>query len=175
MFFNFEPVSGVTNDFDVLNDVESFDSGEGENVDSLNIEEEDSFTFTIRSFLHSVPIHEDMRSKGFSGFWKLHGSILWKDKAIPTISIDGLQSSLHKWENSNLLSLASFQNPMALDFKCEEQEMMSLNISERITKTKRSKNSQKPTRNRNGKKKKESREKVDKSARDTMRFQPAKK
>ncbi|GJQ95199.1 reverse transcriptase domain-containing protein [Tanacetum coccineum] len=42
---------------------------------------------------------------GFSGFWKLHGSILWKDKAIPTISIDGLQSSLHKWENSNLLSL----------------------------------------------------------------------
>ncbi|GJZ90114.1 hypothetical protein Tco_0662041 [Tanacetum coccineum] len=27
---------------------------------------------------------------------KLHGSILWKDKAIPTISIDGLQSSLHK-------------------------------------------------------------------------------
>ncbi|GJY34473.1 hypothetical protein Tco_0418942 [Tanacetum coccineum] len=33
---------------------------------------------------------------GFSGFWKLHGSKLWKDKAIPTISIDGLQSSLHK-------------------------------------------------------------------------------
>ncbi|GJR91674.1 reverse transcriptase domain-containing protein [Tanacetum coccineum] len=42
----------------------------------------------------------------FSGFWKLHGSKLWKDKAIPTISIDGLQSSLHKWENSNLLSLS---------------------------------------------------------------------
>ncbi|GKB63261.1 reverse transcriptase domain-containing protein [Tanacetum coccineum] len=41
----------------------------------------------------------------FSGFWKLHGSILWKDKAIPTISIDDLQFSLHKWENSNLLSL----------------------------------------------------------------------
>ncbi|GJY49082.1 hypothetical protein Tco_0439038 [Tanacetum coccineum] len=33
---------------------------------------------------------------GFSGFWKLHDSILWKDKAIPTISIDELQSSLHK-------------------------------------------------------------------------------
>ncbi|GJV77971.1 reverse transcriptase domain-containing protein [Tanacetum coccineum] len=42
-------------------------------------------------------------SKKFSGFWKLHGSILWKDKAIPTISIDGLQSSLHKM--GNLLSL----------------------------------------------------------------------
>ncbi|GJS01908.1 reverse transcriptase domain-containing protein [Tanacetum coccineum] len=36
------------------------------------------------------------KTKRFSGFWKLHGSILWKDKAIPTISIDGLQSSLHK-------------------------------------------------------------------------------
>ncbi|GJU92943.1 hypothetical protein Tco_1317699 [Tanacetum coccineum] len=161
--FDFEPVVAVTNDFDVLNDVESFDSGEGENVDSLNIEEEDSFTFTIRSFLPFVTYPEvlpvsystgsedkifkpgifdkdafkDKSSKelapskalltlnvfdpphpplmdfhvtnafsGFSGFWKLHGSILWKDKAIPTISIDGLQSSLHKWENSNLLSLS---------------------------------------------------------------------
>ncbi|GJV24268.1 reverse transcriptase domain-containing protein [Tanacetum coccineum] len=54
--FDFEPVVAVTNDFDVLNDVESFDSGEGENVDSLNVEEEDSFTFTIRSFLPFVTI-----------------------------------------------------------------------------------------------------------------------
>ncbi|GJS58415.1 hypothetical protein Tco_0653199 [Tanacetum coccineum] len=29
----------------------------------------------------------------------LHGSILWKDKAMPTISIDGFQSSLHKVGN----------------------------------------------------------------------------
>ncbi|GJZ71183.1 reverse transcriptase domain-containing protein [Tanacetum coccineum] len=35
----------------------------------------------------------------FSGFWKIHGSILWKNKAIPTISIDDLQSSLHKWSD----------------------------------------------------------------------------
>ncbi|GJS84666.1 hypothetical protein Tco_0751207 [Tanacetum coccineum] len=56
--FNFEPVVAVTNDFDVLNDVESFDSGEGENVDSLNVEEEDSFTFTIRSFLPFVTYPE---------------------------------------------------------------------------------------------------------------------
>ncbi|GJW22566.1 reverse transcriptase domain-containing protein [Tanacetum coccineum] len=54
------------------------------------------------------------KTKRFSGFWKIHGSILWKNKAMPTISIDGLQSSLHK---------------------------------ERIEKTKRSKNDQKPTRN----------------------------
>ncbi|GJW94073.1 hypothetical protein Tco_0173745 [Tanacetum coccineum] len=52
--FDFEPVAAVANDFDVLNNDESFDSGEGENVDSLNVEEEDSFTFTIRSFLPFV-------------------------------------------------------------------------------------------------------------------------
>ncbi|GKF82776.1 hypothetical protein Tco_0244432, partial [Tanacetum coccineum] len=40
----------------------------------------------------------------FSEFWKIHGSKLWKDKAMPTISIDGLQSSLHK--EGNLLSLS---------------------------------------------------------------------
>ncbi|GJS35815.1 hypothetical protein Tco_0534197 [Tanacetum coccineum] len=56
--FDYEPVVAMTNDFDVLNDVESFDSGEGENVDSLNVEEEDSFTFTIRSFLPFVTYPE---------------------------------------------------------------------------------------------------------------------
>ncbi|GKA87239.1 reverse transcriptase domain-containing protein [Tanacetum coccineum] len=54
---------------------------------------------------YKTPSYWDVTPYRFSGFWKLHGSILWKDKAIPTISIDGLQSSLHKWENSNLLSL----------------------------------------------------------------------
>ncbi|GJZ38879.1 hypothetical protein Tco_0585442 [Tanacetum coccineum] len=52
-----------------------------------------------------MDFHVTKAFSGFSGFWMLHGSILWKDKAIPTISIDDLQSSLHKWENSNLLSL----------------------------------------------------------------------
>ncbi|GJU56129.1 hypothetical protein Tco_1229843 [Tanacetum coccineum] len=56
--FDFEPVAAVTNDFDVLNNDESFDSGEGGNVDSLNVEEEDSFTFTIRSFLPFVTYPE---------------------------------------------------------------------------------------------------------------------
>ncbi|GKG14688.1 hypothetical protein Tco_0354288, partial [Tanacetum coccineum] len=41
----------------------------------------------------------------FSGFWRIHGSKLWKNKAMPTISFDGLQSSLHKV--GNLLSLTS--------------------------------------------------------------------
>ncbi|GKF47485.1 hypothetical protein Tco_0137287, partial [Tanacetum coccineum] len=109
-------------------------------------EEEDTFTFTIRSFLPFVtypevlpasystesedkvfnpgifdndafkdksskelapskalltldvndPPHPPLMNFNVSGFWKLHGSILWKDKAIPIISIDGLQSSLHK-------------------------------------------------------------------------------
>ncbi|GJT07413.1 hypothetical protein Tco_0841875 [Tanacetum coccineum] len=44
----------------------------------------------------------------FSGFWKLHGSKLWKDKAIPTSSIDGFQSSLHKMGNLLSLSLSNY-------------------------------------------------------------------
>ncbi|GJR89245.1 reverse transcriptase domain-containing protein [Tanacetum coccineum] len=88
----------------------------------LNVEDVNSFAFIIWNFLpfftynKEFPFIFSFRSENFvfdpgiltiqfSGFWKLHGSILWKDKAIPTISIDGLQSSLHKWENSNLLSL----------------------------------------------------------------------
>ncbi|GJR67382.1 hypothetical protein Tco_0013447 [Tanacetum coccineum] len=43
--------------------------------------------------------------RGFPDFGCFMVQILWKDKAIPAISIDDLQSSLHKWENSNLLSL----------------------------------------------------------------------
>ncbi|GKF99640.1 hypothetical protein Tco_0301331 [Tanacetum coccineum] len=41
----------MTNDFDVLNNDEPFDLGGGENVVFLNVEEDDSFTFTIRTFL----------------------------------------------------------------------------------------------------------------------------
>ncbi|GJS30979.1 reverse transcriptase domain-containing protein [Tanacetum coccineum] len=44
------------------------------------------------------------KTKRFSGFWRIHGSKLWKNKAMPTISIDGLQSSLHKV--GNLISLS---------------------------------------------------------------------
>ncbi|GJS80314.1 hypothetical protein Tco_0730195 [Tanacetum coccineum] len=44
----------------------------------------------------------------FSGFWKgFHGSKLWKDKAMPTISIDDLQSSLHNVVNLLSLSLSN--------------------------------------------------------------------
>ncbi|GKF73321.1 hypothetical protein Tco_0219653 [Tanacetum coccineum] len=39
------------NNFDVLNNDESFDPREGENVVFINVEEDDSFTFTIRTFL----------------------------------------------------------------------------------------------------------------------------
>ncbi|GJY90902.1 hypothetical protein Tco_0506098 [Tanacetum coccineum] len=48
---NVEPDAPVTNDFDELNEEEPFDPGESENVVFLNVEEDDSFTFTIRTFL----------------------------------------------------------------------------------------------------------------------------
>ncbi|GKD12506.1 hypothetical protein Tco_1196913 [Tanacetum coccineum] len=46
------------NNFDVLNNDESFDPREGEHVVFLNIEEDDSFTFTIRTFLPFVTYPE---------------------------------------------------------------------------------------------------------------------
>ncbi|GKG40189.1 hypothetical protein Tco_0466966, partial [Tanacetum coccineum] len=45
---NLEP---ELNNFDVLNNNEPFDPREDENIVFLNVEEDDSFTFTIRTFL----------------------------------------------------------------------------------------------------------------------------
>ncbi|GJS14394.1 reverse transcriptase domain-containing protein [Tanacetum coccineum] len=43
-----------------------------------------------------MDFHVTKAFSGISGFWKTQGSILWKNKAMPIISIDDLQSSLHK-------------------------------------------------------------------------------
>ncbi|GJV47939.1 hypothetical protein Tco_1438151, partial [Tanacetum coccineum] len=56
--FDVEPDTFVKNDFDELNEDECFDPGEGENVVFLNVEEDDSFTFTICTFLPFVTYPE---------------------------------------------------------------------------------------------------------------------
>ncbi|GKE19110.1 hypothetical protein Tco_1426687 [Tanacetum coccineum] len=56
--FDVEPDTSVENDFDELNEGECFDPGGGENVVFLNVEEDDSFTFTIRTFLPFVTYPE---------------------------------------------------------------------------------------------------------------------
>ncbi|GKE87608.1 hypothetical protein Tco_1565083, partial [Tanacetum coccineum] len=56
--FDVEPDMSVKNDFDELNEDECFDSGGGENVVFLNVKEDDSFTFTIRTFLPFVTYPE---------------------------------------------------------------------------------------------------------------------
>ncbi|GJT13495.1 hypothetical protein Tco_0860537 [Tanacetum coccineum] len=56
--FDVEPDTAVKNDFDELNEDECFDPGGGENVVFLNVEEDDSFTFTIRTFLPFVTYPE---------------------------------------------------------------------------------------------------------------------
>ncbi|GJT58479.1 hypothetical protein Tco_1002012 [Tanacetum coccineum] len=48
---NFEPDTVVINNFDELNIDESFDPGGGKIVVSQNVEDDDSFTFVIRTFL----------------------------------------------------------------------------------------------------------------------------
>ncbi|GJY78536.1 hypothetical protein Tco_0484337 [Tanacetum coccineum] len=51
---DFEPDTAVKDDFDELNEDECFDPGGGENVVFLNVEEDDSFTFTsyFSPFVH---------------------------------------------------------------------------------------------------------------------------
>ncbi|GJT98547.1 hypothetical protein Tco_1094065 [Tanacetum coccineum] len=63
----FEPDAPVINNFDVLNNDEPFDPGEGENVVFLNVKEDDSFTFTIRTFLPFVTYLEASLLSCFTG------------------------------------------------------------------------------------------------------------
>ncbi|GJZ03148.1 hypothetical protein Tco_0521109 [Tanacetum coccineum] len=54
----FETITAVKNDSNELHEDECFDPGRGEDVVFLNIEEDDSFTFTIRTFLPFVTYPE---------------------------------------------------------------------------------------------------------------------
>ncbi|GKF46172.1 hypothetical protein Tco_0135974 [Tanacetum coccineum] len=56
---NFEPDAAVMNDIFELNEDDSFDPGGGEIVVSLNVEDDDSFTFVIRTFLPFLTYHAD--------------------------------------------------------------------------------------------------------------------
>ncbi|GJR92836.1 hypothetical protein Tco_0265010 [Tanacetum coccineum] len=60
------------NNFDVLNNDEYFDPREGENVVFLNVEEDDSFTFTICTFLPFVTYPERT-----TGYEKIQRNDLW--------------------------------------------------------------------------------------------------
>ncbi|GKG03231.1 hypothetical protein Tco_0310867, partial [Tanacetum coccineum] len=53
-----ETIAAVKNNFDELNEDECFDPGGGENVVFLKVEDDDSFTFTIRTFLPFVTYPE---------------------------------------------------------------------------------------------------------------------
>ncbi|GKF62871.1 hypothetical protein Tco_0182925, partial [Tanacetum coccineum] len=55
------------NNFDVLYNDESFEPGEGENIVVSNVEEDDSFTFTIRTFLPFITYLEVSPLSSFTG------------------------------------------------------------------------------------------------------------
>ncbi|GJW42322.1 hypothetical protein Tco_0071121 [Tanacetum coccineum] len=57
--FDIEPDAPVINNFDELNEDKCFDPGGGEIVFSLNVEDDDSFTFFIRTFLPFLTYPED--------------------------------------------------------------------------------------------------------------------
>ncbi|GJS91150.1 hypothetical protein Tco_0773786 [Tanacetum coccineum] len=54
---NFEPDADVINNFDELNEDECFDPGGGEIIFPQNVEDDDSFTFVIRTFLPFLTYH----------------------------------------------------------------------------------------------------------------------
>ncbi|GKE95730.1 hypothetical protein Tco_1580585 [Tanacetum coccineum] len=56
---DFEPDVPVINNFDELNEDECFDLEGGEIVLSLNVEDDDSFTFVIQTFLPFLTYHAD--------------------------------------------------------------------------------------------------------------------
>ncbi|GJW96986.1 hypothetical protein Tco_0178794 [Tanacetum coccineum] len=57
--FDIEPDAPVINNFDELNEDECFNPGGGDIVFSLNIEDDESFTFVIRTFLPYLTYLED--------------------------------------------------------------------------------------------------------------------
>ncbi|GJU73846.1 hypothetical protein Tco_1265251 [Tanacetum coccineum] len=57
--FDIEPDAPVINNFDELNEDECFDPGGGEIVFSQNVEDDDFFTFVIRTFLPYLTYPED--------------------------------------------------------------------------------------------------------------------
>ncbi|GJR95835.1 hypothetical protein Tco_0268009 [Tanacetum coccineum] len=57
--FDFKPNTVVKNDFDKLNDDDYFDPGGGEIVVSQNVEDDDSFTFVIWTFIPFLTYPED--------------------------------------------------------------------------------------------------------------------
>ncbi|GJW27363.1 hypothetical protein Tco_0041174 [Tanacetum coccineum] len=56
---NFEPDTALINNFDKLNEDEYFDPGGGKIVLFQNVEDDDSFTFVIRTFLPFLTYHVD--------------------------------------------------------------------------------------------------------------------
>ncbi|GKE56514.1 hypothetical protein Tco_1495699 [Tanacetum coccineum] len=59
IYLNFKPNTPVINNFDELNEDECFDPGGGEIDVSQNVEDDDSFTFFIRTFLPFLTYLED--------------------------------------------------------------------------------------------------------------------
>ncbi|GJQ99837.1 hypothetical protein Tco_0522822, partial [Tanacetum coccineum] len=126
--FDDEPVMAEVNVFDEINTSELSYPGIGENV--VLDEEEDTFTFTTRSFLPFVTYPEVLPTSYSTGS---------EDKIFKP----GIFDNVLKRKSSLTLDVFDPLHPPLMDFH------------ERITRTKRSKNSQKPTRNERDKNKSE--------------------
>ncbi|GJX13241.1 hypothetical protein Tco_0204999 [Tanacetum coccineum] len=131
--FDNEPVMAEVNIFDEINTSELSYPGIGENV--ILDEEEDTFTFITRSFLpfvtypevlpasYSTGSEDKVFKPGFPDFGRFMVQKLWKDKAMPTISIDGLQSSLHKERISKSKRAKMSKSQQEMKRQVQERDM----------------------------------------------------
>ncbi|GKA95324.1 hypothetical protein Tco_0817362 [Tanacetum coccineum] len=157
--FDDEPVMAEVNVFDEINTSELSYPGIGENV--VLDEEEDSFTFTTRSFLPCVTYPEVLPTSYSTGsedknfkpgifdkdaFKDKSSKELAPSKALLTLDVfDPLHPPLMNFNDTKAFFGFSFSILKIFSTKFVEPGIK--NATERIEKTKRSKNDQKPTRN----------------------------
>ncbi|GJU95431.1 hypothetical protein Tco_1320187 [Tanacetum coccineum] len=176
--FDDEPVMAEVNVFDEINTSELSYPGIGENV--VLDEEEDSFTFTIRSFLPFVTYPEVLPTSYSTGnedkifkpgifdkddFKDKSSKELVSSKALLTLDVfDPLHPPLMDFHVTKAFFGFTFSILKIFSKKFFEPGIK--NATERIEKTKRSKNDQKPTRNERDKNKSEE------TAKDQSRISP---
>ncbi|GKB10208.1 hypothetical protein Tco_0844131 [Tanacetum coccineum] len=176
--FDDEPVMAEVNVFDEINTSELSYPGIGENV--VSDEEEDTFTFTTRTFLPFVTYPEVLPVSYSTGsedkvfkpgifdndaFKDKSSKELAPSKALLTLDVfDPPHPPLMDFHDTKAFSGFTFSLLTIFSKKFVEPGIK--NVLERIKKTKRSKNDKKPTRNERDKNKSEE------SAKDQSRISP---
>ncbi|GJT11051.1 hypothetical protein Tco_0858093 [Tanacetum coccineum] len=101
----FETIPAVKNDSNKLHKDECFDPWRGEDVVFLNIEEDDSFTFTIRTFLPFITYPEDEPTNSLKPLSPVIYPLIhkWRNLLSPTLNIEDKVSFILVEESIDLM------------------------------------------------------------------------